>query len=174
MRRAMSYVAPWAGVTALAVALSWLGVRGVVRGAVSERSAPPPMAGPVIHSSPSAPPGPTEVGSPTARAGPGSGEDRGPKPSKSPNAPPGGPEGTPTSAKPSGNLRSFSTRGGRAAMAVEKDRVRLVSATPNPGCETRVTQAEGWLRVDFLSDERTSSVVASWYGHDPSVKVYEY
>ncbi|WP_146877605.1 hypothetical protein [Actinomadura madurae] len=174
MRRAMSYVAPWAAVTALAVALSWLGVRGVVRGAVSERSAPPPMAGPVIHSSPSTPPGPTSIGSPTARPRPGTGEDKGPEPSKSPKAPVGGPTGTPTSPKPHDNVRSFATRGGRAAMAIEKDRVRLVSATPNPGYETRVTQAEGWLRVDFLSDKRTSSVVASWYGHDPAVKVYEY
>lgn len=174
MRRAMSYVAPWAGVTALAVALSWLGVRGVVRGAVSDRSAPPPMAGPVIHSSPSTPPGPTTIGSPTARPSPGTGEDKGPRPSKSPKAPPGKPEGTPTSPKPHDNVRSFATRGGRAAMAIEKDRVRLVSATPNPGYETRVTQAEGWLRVDFLSDEHTSSVIATWYEHDPAVKVYEY
>ncbi|MCP9971216.1 hypothetical protein LUX57_43860 [Actinomadura madurae] len=129
---------------------------------------------PVIHSSPSTPPGPTSIGSPTARPSPGTGEDKGPKPSKSPKAPAGGPTGTPTSPKPHDNVRSFATRGGRAAMAIEKDRVRLVSATPNPGYETRVTQAEGWLRVDFLSDKHTSSVVASWYGHDPAVKVYEY
>ncbi|TYK48268.1 hypothetical protein [Actinomadura decatromicini] len=170
MRRAMSYVAPWAGVTALAVALSWLGVRDVVRGAVSERSAPPPIAGPVIHSSPATPPGPTSIGSPTSRPGPVTGEDVAPRPSRptvrpSEKAPP---------PKPPDNVRSFATRGGRAAMSFEKDRVRLVSATPNPGYETRVTQTEGWLRVDFLDDKHTSSVVASWYGHAPTVKVYEY
>ncbi|MEU8796998.1 hypothetical protein [Spirillospora sp. NPDC048819] len=171
MRRAMSYVAPWAGVTALAVALSWLGVRGVVRGAVSERSAPPPIAGPIIHSSP---PVPTAIGSPTSRPSPPAGEDTAPKPSKSPKAPPGGHESDSPAPKPPDNVRSYATRGGRAAMSVEKDRVRLVSATPNPGYETRVTQADGWLRVDFLNDRHTSSVIATWHDTDPAVKVYEY
>ncbi|MGW3771711.1 hypothetical protein [Actinomadura verrucosospora] len=174
MRRAMSYVAPWAGVTALAVALSWLGVRGVVRSAVSDRSAPPPIAGPVIHSSPSPPPGPTAAGSPTARSSPPTGQDEGPAPSRPPKAPPVRPSGGGSSAKPTDHVRSYATRGGSAAMSIEKDRVRLVSATPNPGYETRVTQTEGWLRVDFLSDKRTSSVIASWYEHAPTVKVYEY
>ncbi|TDC87945.1 hypothetical protein [Actinomadura sp. 7K507] len=171
MRRAMSYVAPWAGVTALAVTLSWLGVRGVVRGAVSERSAPPPIAGPVIHSSP-----PTNIGSPTSRPSPPADEDEGPRPARSAKAPPADPEReTRTSVpKPDDNVRSYVTRGGRAVLSVEKDRVRLVSATPDPGYETRVTRAGGWLRVDFLGDERSSSVVATWSGGDPAVKVYEY
>lgn len=166
----MSYVAPWAVVTALAVALSWLGVRDVVRGAVSERSAPPPIAGPIIHSSPSDPPGPTSIGSPTSRPSTPAGQDEGPRPEPSPK-PSGRDDPAP---KPPDNVRSYATRGGRAALSIEKDRVRLVSATPNPGYETRVTQAGGWLRVDFLNDDHTSSVIASWYGQDPSVKVYEY
>lgn len=168
----MSYVAPWAVVTALAVALSWLGVRDVVRGAVSERSAPPPIAGPIIHSSPSDPPGPTSIGSPTSRPSTPNGQDEKPRPKPSPK--PSGRDGDDSDPKPPDNVRSYATRGGRAAMSIQKDRVRLVSATPNPGYETRVTQAEGWLRVDFLSDDRTSSVIASWYGQDPAVKVYEY
>ncbi|HLV73776.1 hypothetical protein FHX41_4181 [Actinomadura hallensis] len=174
MRRALSYVAPWAGVTALAVALSWLGVRGVVRDAVSERSSPPPAAGPVIRSSP---PFPTSVGSPTSLPEPPAGEDSAPKPSPSPKVPPGGgdePAKSSPSRKPRDNVRSYTTRGGRAAMSVGKDRVRLVSATPNPGYETRVTQAGGWLRVDFLDDDHTSSVIATWADGDPAVKVYEY
>ncbi|MGW2309562.1 hypothetical protein [Actinomadura luteofluorescens] len=174
MRRAMSYVAPWAGVTALAVALSWLGVRDVVRSAVSDRSAPPPIAGPVIHSSPSTPPGPTTVKSPTVRSSPPTGQDEVPAPSRTPKATHGGSGGGSPSARPTNHVRSYATRGGSAAMSIEENRVRLVSATPNPGYETRVTQTEGWLRVDFLSDEHTSSVVASWYGHAPAVKVYEY
>ncbi|RFS85696.1 hypothetical protein D0T12_11910 [Actinomadura spongiicola] len=154
--------------TALAVTLSWLGVRGVVRGAVSERSAPPPIAGPIIHSSPSEPPGPSSIGSPTSRPSSSDGADEKRRSSPEPSD-----RDDPT-PKPPDNVRSYATRGGRAAMSVEKDRVRLVSATPNPGYETRVTQAEGWLRVDFLTGDRTSSVVASWYGRDPTVKVYEY
>ena len=170
----MSYVAPWAGVTALAVAFSWLGVRGVVRSAVSERSTPPPIAGPVIHSSPAMPPGPTTLGPPTARPSPPDGADRAPKPSKPAKPPPESPDEPEKTPRTPDNVRSYPTRGGRAAMSIEKDRVRLVSATPNPGYETRVTQAEGWLRVDFLDDRHTSSVIASWYEHAPTVQVYEY
>lgn len=160
----MSYVTPWVGVTALAVAFSWFGIRDVVRSAVSERSAPPPIAGPVIHSSPAAPP----AGSPS----PPDGEDNAPAPPRSPKPTPGRPGGA---SKPPGNVRSYATRGGRAAMSFEKNRVRLVSATPNPDYETRVTQTGGWLRVDFIDDEEhTSSVIASWYQHVPKVQVYEY
>ncbi|WP_242884963.1 hypothetical protein [Actinomadura litoris] len=165
MRRAMSYVAPWAAVTALAVTLSWLGVRGVVRDTVTERSARPPVAGPVIHASPSVP---TSVGSPATRPTAAAGEDRAPTPTRPPkwsgnDAP-----------RPPGDVRSYATRGGQAAVSFGGGRVRLVSATPNPGYETRVTEANGWLRVDFLTDERTSSVVASWLERPATVKVYEY
>ncbi|TDD73408.1 hypothetical protein [Actinomadura rubrisoli] len=168
MRRAMSYVAPWAGVTALAVTLSWLGVRGVVRDTVSDRSAPAPIAGPVIHASPSGLPGPTSIGSPTTRPSPATGEDVGPKPSKQAKPSSKPPQRTP------GNVRSYATRGGQAAVSFTGGRVRLVSATPNPGYETRVTESGGWLRVDFLTDKHTSSVIASWYEHPATVKVYEY
>ncbi|MEW2358252.1 hypothetical protein [Spirillospora sp. NPDC029432] len=166
MRRAMSYVAPWAMVTALAVALSWLGVRDVVRGAISDRSSPPPVTGPVIHGSPS-PPG--SVGTAAAR----------PSPRETPRRSPEEKETASGTAKPSpsrrhGNVRSYSTRGGRAALAVSERRVQLVSATPNAGYETRVTENDGWLRVDFLADRRTSSVIASFYNHRPTVEVYEY
>ena len=167
----MSYVAPWAGVTALAVTFSWLGVRGVVRDTVSERSAPTPIAGPVIHASPSALPGPTRIGSPAVRPSPAAGEDQGPTPTRSAKPPPRPSE---RETRPSGNARSFATRGGQAVMASIGGRVRLVSATPNPGYETRVTESAGWLRVDFLTDDRTSSIIASWFQHPPTVKVYEY
>ncbi|WP_067461651.1 hypothetical protein [Actinomadura macra] len=173
MRRAMSYVAPWAGVTALAVTFSWLGVRGVVRDTVSERSAPPPIAGPVIHASPSAPPGPTSIGSPTVRPSPATGEDRAPAPRPASSPAPTRSDGT-GAPRTAGKVRSYATRGGQAAMSFAGGRVRLVSATPNSGYETRVTEAGGWLRVDFLTDKRTSSVIATWYNQPATVKVYEY
>ncbi|WP_187356947.1 hypothetical protein [Actinomadura sp. CNU-125] len=141
----MSYVAPWVGVTALAVTLSWLGVRDVVRATVSERAAPPPIAGPVIRASPSD--GPTA--GPTARP-----DER--------------------ASAPRGNVRSYAVQGGQAAMSLDGGEVRLVSATPNPGFDTRVTQSRGRLRVDFRADRRTSSIIASWRGHEPTIKVYEY
>jgi hypothetical protein len=165
----MSYVAPWAVVTALAVALSWLGVRDVVRGAISDRSSPPPVTGPVIHGSPTPP---VSVGTAAARPSPreketASGTAR-PTPSERHEHDVGG------DRRRDGNVRSFSTRGGRAALAISDRRVQLVSATPNAGYETRVTKAEGWLRVDFIDDHRTSSVIASFYNQEPAVEVYEY
>lgn len=169
----MSYVVPWAGVTALAVTLSWLGVREVVRDAVSDRGSPPPIAGPVIHGSPSTQPGPASVGTPTARPSPDQDGKYDPGPSLTPATRPAGAHDD-ASGDASDNVRSYGSKGGRAAMALAGDKVKLVSATPNPGYETRVTPAEGWLRVDFLGSDHTSSVIASWYEHDPTVKVYEY
>ncbi|MFB4316694.1 hypothetical protein [Actinomadura sp. 21ATH] len=160
----MSYVAPWAMVTALAVALSWLGVRDVVRGAISDRSSPPPVTGPVIHGSPT-PPG--SVGTAAAR----------PSPAESPaeqETASGTARPSPSPSGRHGNVHSYSTRGGRAALAISERRAQLVSATPNAGYETRVTENEGWLRVDFIAGRRTSSVIASFYGHRPTVEVYEY
>ncbi|MBX6767217.1 MAG: hypothetical protein IRY90_08720 [Actinomadura rubrobrunea] len=151
----MSYVAPWAAATALAVGLAWLGVRDVVRGAVSDRSTPPPTAGPVIHASP-----------PDRSAVPG------PEPGAAARPAPSSPSADDGSADE--HISSYAARGGRAAMAISATLVRLVSATPNPGFETRVTEAEGWLRVDFLGKDHTSSVIATWYQHAPIVRVYEY
>jgi hypothetical protein len=173
MRGAMSYVAPWVIVTALAVGLSWLGVRDVVRGAISDSSAPEPSSGPVIHASPTVP---GSVGTPAARDGTGgdSWASGTLSPSPTPSERPSGDQDHGDRER-HGEVRSFSTRGGRAVLALSERRgVRLVSATPNPGFETRVSSNEGWLRVDFRNDDRTSSVIASWYDHDTVVKVYEY
>ncbi len=162
----MSYVAPWAVVTALAVTLSWLGVRDVVRTAVSDRSAPVPVTGPVTHASPTVRP----------MTSPSRGEQSAetPKPPAKPSAKPS--TKTPAAA-PSvdlGDVRSYATRGGRAALALAPGKVVLVSATPEPGFETRVSEAEGWLRLDFIGGKGTSSVIATWYRQKPVVRTYEY
>ncbi|GLZ04466.1 hypothetical protein Acsp03_19320 [Actinomadura sp. NBRC 104412] len=176
MRGAMSYVAPWLIVTAVAVALSWLGVRDVVRGAIFDRAAPEPWSGPVIYASPSTPPG--SVGTPAARDGHGDDQSASetlspsPSPSRDRKAAHDGDQ------ERRGEIRGFSTRGGRAVLAIcEKGRrrgVRLVSATPNPGYETRVWGNQGWLRVDFIDDDRSSSVIATWHDGPPAVRIYEY
>ncbi|WP_433326566.1 hypothetical protein [Spirillospora sp. CA-294931] len=159
MRRAMSYVAPWVGVTALAVMLSWLGVREVVKNAISDRSTSAPISGPVIHESP-VPPGSGQAteGFPPGRTPPG-------------KRSPSGREYTPPR-----NMRVYSTQGGRATLAITEGRVRLITATPNPGFETYDNDktAAGWLRVDFKGAEHTSTVIATWSERTPRVQIYEY
>ncbi|RAY12520.1 hypothetical protein DPM19_25680 [Actinomadura craniellae] len=151
MRRAVTYVAPWAVATVLAVSLSWLGVRDVLRHAIFDRPGAMPAVGPVILDSPSPPPSarPSPSPSPTKQ-----------RPSRKPDPP--------------SNVRSYTVRGGRAALQVMSDRVKLVSATPNPGYETRLGKNEGWLRVDFLRDDNASSIIATWHDGPPIVQIYEY
>ncbi|MGI5168190.1 hypothetical protein ACQEU3_27965 [Spirillospora sp. CA-253888] len=159
----MSYVAPWAVVTALAVTLSWLGVRDVVRTAVSDRSAPVPVTGPVTHASPTV--RPMTGASPSREPRSAEAATSARPPVRTPAAAPG---------VDLGDVRSYVTRGGRAALALAPGRVVLVSATPAPGFETRVSEAEGWLRLDFLGGAGTSSVIATWYRQKPVVRTYEY
>ncbi len=48
---------------------------------------------------------------------------------------------------------------------------RLVTAVPSGGFTVQTWSAPGWLRVDFSSGPRVSSLIASWNGHPPSVVV---
>jgi hypothetical protein len=166
MRRSLTYLATWTAVTTLAVSLSWVGVRHVLRGTMLDRPGAATAVGPVIHGSPSPPPTVTVTTSPTARPA-----------RSSPTGRPAAPSATaprPTGSTPA-NIHSYSSRGGRAAFEFLKNSARLVSATPNAGYSTKVTRSEdGWLRVDFTSGPRTSSIIASWFDHPPMVQVYEY
>jgi hypothetical protein len=148
--RTWKYLAVWAAATACAVLLSWLGVRDVLRAAVFDRPGLV-QVDPVIHTSPSTP----SVGTPTTR----------PAPVKTPHT---------TRPSPSADkIRSFSTRGGRAALTLSAS-AKLVSATPAQGYRTTVTTEPYWLRVDFTDGKHTSSIIASWYLHAPTVQIYEY
>ncbi|WP_218671558.1 hypothetical protein, partial [Microbispora sp. GKU 823] len=65
MRRAAGYLIAWCGATALAVGVSWLGVRDVLRSAILDEAAPrppwwPSPASPVGLAGP--PPSPTPRG----------------------------------------------------------------------------------------------------------------
>jgi hypothetical protein len=168
MRRSLTYLATWAAVTALAVTLSWVGVRHVLRGTVFDRPGAATAVGPVIHGSPSPPPTVTVSTTATPRAT-----------TPSPGAEPttrqtAGPRPSTRRPAATADIRSFGSRGGRAAFEFLKDSARLVSATPNTGYATQVSRSEGWLRVDFVNGDRTSSIIASWYEHPPMVQVYEY
>jgi len=152
--RTWKYLAVWAAATACAVLLSWLGVRDVLRAAVFDRPGLV-QVDPVIHTSPT----PPTVGTPTSH----------PAPSRTSHP------ATPTPSPPPSpaNVRSFTTKGGRAALALSAA-AKLVSATPVQGFRTTVTSEPYWLRVDFTDGKHTSSIIASWYLHAPTVQIYEY
>lgn len=168
MRRSLTYLVTWAAVTALAVSLSWVGVRQVLRGTVFDRPGAATAVGPVIHGSPSPPPTVTVSTTPrpttsSPAAEPTTRRATTPRPRTQRPAP-----------SATADIRSFSSRGGRAAFEFLKDSARLVSATPNAGYSTQVSRSSGWLRVDFVNGDRTSSIIASWFEHPPMVQVYEY
>lgn len=150
----------WAAATACAVLLSWLGVRDVLRAAVFDRPAVV-QVGPVIHTSPRVTPPSPEIGTPTSR----------PARTHPPSAHPSGASASPS---PTGKIRSFTSKGGRVALAVSATDVKLVSATPAQGFRTTVTDQPFWLRVDFTDGTHTYSVIASWYEHAPTIQNYQY
>jgi hypothetical protein len=171
MRRSLTYLAAWAAVTALAVSLSWVGVRHVLRGTVYDRPGAATAVGPVIHGSPSPPPTITVSTTPAARP-------TGPSPIATRSAgraaaPPKAGARRPSATR-TADIRSFSSQGGRAAWEFLESSARLVSATPNAGYATQVSQSPGWKRVDFTNGSHTSSIIASWFEHPPMVEVYEY
>lgn len=151
----------WGTATACAVLLSWLSVRDVLRAAVFDRPAVV-QVGPVIHTSPKITQDvPQAIGTPTRRAAP----------SHSPVQH----SSSPSPSQPAtGKIRSFTTKGGRVALALTATEAKLVSATPAQGFRTTVTDQPFWLRVDFTDGTHTYSVITSWYEHAPTVQLYQY
>ncbi|AEW94234.1 MULTISPECIES: hypothetical protein [Streptomycetaceae] len=168
MRRGLAHAGAWAAATGTAVALSWLGVHAVLAGTVYDppRALPVPAGGPGAQPVPSvsavasAPPAPRPSVSAPAR----------PSPSVPP-APstPAAPSATPGSG---GGVRGYQVTGGRVALDMGASSATLVSATPEPGWSMRVWKQPGWIRVDFTSGNRTSSVFCTWNGHPPTVQTY--
>lgn len=153
----------WAGATLLAVLLAWYGVRDVLRAAVFDR---PGLIPPVGAPGRSSPPPPSSAGpSPAATTS-------SPAPHRSPHPAPPSRTATAT-ATAAGNISSYTSRGGRVALAMTATDVRLVSATPDPGFQVAITHNTFLLRVDFTNGPHTSSIIATWYEHAPTVQVYE-
>ncbi len=78
------------------------------------------------------------------------------------------PAGTATATA---TAQSYQLDGGRVVIETTDVSARLVSATPDVGWKVQAWQAEGWLRVDFSRDGRTSSCFVTWNGHPPSVQI---
>ncbi|WP_169950354.1 hypothetical protein [Microbispora sp. H11081] len=203
MRRTAGYLIAWCGATALAVGVSWLGVRDVLRSAILDEAPLAPVVAVAVplSASPAAPaPSPQDTpdgapsGKPSARpSSPASGR---PSPSRAPAAvtpartltapaprpapstrPPGPAEPSPV-ARPrrtSGgeSLHTFTLRGGRATVSVTSRDCRVVTATPNDGYEVRVWEADQWLRIAFLMDTHESSAFCVWNALPPRLDTYE-
>ncbi|SEG79354.1 hypothetical protein SAMN05216223_111136 [Actinacidiphila yanglinensis] len=180
MRRGLLHVGVWAVATAVAVAVSWFGVRSVLRSTAYG----PPRTVPIAVVSSGPPPG---ISSAVHR----------PKPSAHPTAPAGGTAGTrppsapaspapssrtpssspsPSSAGDPGDVHSYTVAGGQVVLDLGATSASLVSATPQPGWRMQLwTDQPGWLRVTFTSanGSAASSVICTWNGHPPTVQAYE-
>lgn len=167
-RRSLVYVVAWAAATSFGVAISWAGVRGVLYTA----ALPPPAAVSVPTAVTGSPPHPTPSATPTPTATRTTGATAAARPSRSEPTP----RRTARTPRPSdGKVKSFTLRGGHVALAFYPHRIRLISATPNPGWETNVWDdpRAGWLRVDFHRDDHSSSIFGIWNDGNPHVQFYD-
>ncbi|MFG2180904.1 hypothetical protein ACGFLS_19520 [Streptomyces abikoensis] len=165
MRRGILHFLAWALATAVAMALSWYGVRTVLTDTAHE----PPRALPAPGPTPPPSPPPLPPLPPAASAV---------RPTPSPPAPsppaPSPPVPPPVAASPTGGaVRSFPVRGGRAVFALGETSAALVSAAPDEGWRMRVWKQDGWIRVDFTAGPRASSLFVTWNGHPPLVRTVE-
>lgn len=167
MARALAALAAWLGGTAAAVCLAWFGAGLVVRNTTASPADPAvPVTGiaPPARSSGPVRPGPVRS---RARLRPPSSAHRRPTPSSS-QSPSPSPSAS-ASVSPSGIPHSYTLAGGQVTLLLTGRSARLVTAVPDAGFAVQRWSAPGWLRVDFTSGSRVSSLIVSWNGHPPSV-----
>jgi hypothetical protein len=173
VRRGLLHVGVWAVATAVAVAVSWLGVRSVLRGTAygpprtlpipAASSGPPPGISTAVHR-----PKPSAPATTTSPGGPGTHPPKAPSPSTpSPSSEPPG---------DASDVHSYTVAGGQVVLDLAAKSASLVSATPDPDWRMQLWTAQpGWLRVTFTSasGSAASSVFCTWNGHPPTVQSYE-
>ncbi len=188
MQRGFVHAVAWSLATGAAVTLSWWGVHTVMSGTAYD----PPQALPIPTDLP-ARSGAAQVAKPqassTRRPG-GDGDDKPsapPRRSKSPSRTPAGPSGTPdppggpsrSGAPPSaavganGQVKSYSTDGGRVTFDLGDTSATLVSATPATGWSMQVWKDPNWIRVEFRAGTANVSVFCTWHDHAPKVEIVE-
>lgn len=183
VRRAITKVGAWTAVTAAAVALSWYGVRSVLRDTVFEPPRAPALG--AQHSDGPTPPVPPTI-SATARPTGAPSASRStvpvsPAQASSPKAPTSAPAAPPNARGKADNgvdgagPHAYEVRGGRASFTFNysPDSATLISATPNPGWSSKVWTSEQWIRVDFTRGTATSSIFVTWNDHPPLAETYE-
>jgi hypothetical protein len=162
----------WMAGTAIAVSVACLGANVVIRNAgvgpgipvinaaVLPAAASVPAATPAGVITPRASGGGTAPGQ--AVAGPAA-SGTSASPSASASASP--------SAASAADVRAYTLAGGSVTLDVTGDTAQLVTAVPDAGYSVQTWSGTGWLRVDFSSGPRVSSLIASWYQHAPTITV---
>ncbi|MFI9005617.1 hypothetical protein ACIGNX_00100 [Actinosynnema sp. NPDC053489] len=180
MTRGLQYFAAWSAATAVAVALSWLGIRFVLDAGVPERPlvvAGPTQSSAVVRTTTTTTPAPTTTTTAVTTV------DRTtttvPPTTTTTPAPP------PPSEMPSENgtwterdgrpvyLRSFTLRGGVAAVSFSAGDMEPISATPRQGFAATVEQPADAVVVEFTGGGHRSRLEASWVGGGPQWRIVE-
>ncbi|MCX4667053.1 hypothetical protein OG453_10310 [Streptomyces sp. NBC_01381] len=179
MRRGLVHAMAWSLATGAAVTLSWWGVHTVMAGTAYD----PPRAVPLSAdggdaeplSSSTHRPDPTPTTGATHSSKP-SKPSKSQKPSKSPekDPPKPPPSGSSTPDATAGNVKSYSTDGGRVVFDLGKDSATLVSATPAAGWSVQVWKQDTWIRVEFTSGADRVSAFCTWHDHAPAVEINKY
>ncbi|MGW6496239.1 hypothetical protein [Nonomuraea angiospora] len=155
MRRALRYAAIWCGATAVAVSVSWFGVRGVLRDEFVDDVDVEPFTAQTI----AADEAPLTLTSPSPS----------PSPSRAQGKPVKGPTKSPAPRKP---LKVVKVKGGEVAFTLGPEGCRLVSATPVSGYTAKVARATGWIRVDLVKGEHGTGVFC--ISHEQRTDTWEY
>ncbi|WP_157549526.1 hypothetical protein [Nonomuraea candida] len=181
MRRALKYAAIWCGATAVAVSVSWFGVRGVLRNEfvddvnvgpfLAQTAAADERAGPAAPVP--ATPAPRGATSPEPSPPPATSFRKTPQPSRSVPSKTSAPSPRPARAAASGGaLKVISVTGGEVVFSLGGRSCRLVSATPAGGYTAKVARADGWIRVDLARDGHGTGVFC--IGHEQRTDTWEY
>lgn len=182
MHQLARYCAGWVSATALATGVSWVAIENLVTTAALGRplavSAPAPArpaAAPATPTIAVTTPGPrvTRVARPEDSATSSAPPRRRPATSTSPAVPTVSPSAPVASSAPEVAAKGYPMKGGQVVLDLRADSAKLVSAVPAAGYETETWRTEYWLRVDFVSGDRRSSLIVSWYQHAPTVQVTE-
>jgi outer membrane biosynthesis protein TonB len=168
----MKYVALWAMATAVAVSVSWFGVRDVLRQefadvviepvaartAAGRAALPTPTSTRVptrdpVTSRPTRKPSPKPSPKQTPRRTP----KQSPKPSPTPS-PQATEQATEQATQQGGDVRVVTAKGGEVTFTIGQTGCRLVSATPAGGYTANVTETDAWIRVDLTQGDHGSAV----------------
>lgn len=168
MRRSLQYLAAWSASTAVAVTLSWLGIRFVLDAGVPE--GPRMVAGPTQSSAIRTTTTTLATTTATTTTTTAAAVVATAAPTTATVAP------TTTQPLPSENgtwieqdgkpvyLRSFRLHGGVAAISFSPDDMEPISATPRQGFAATVEQPADAVVVEFTGPGHRSRVEATWVG----------